>query len=337
MSPRSSDYPGTLTGFSGRIAEFYRRNRGTMSVVAPVVLLVVLVIVFTALNPRFLSWLNVFNLMRQSSVLLLVATATTFVIMMGSIDLSIGSVVTLCGVSTAALIRFQGFGVEVIAVTAMIGALCGLMNATLIVGARIPSFIATLGTMIVIDGAATWIGGGSNIMFRNPDLTWISSGALIWKIPNSGICALAIFAIAAFLGLRTKFGRHLYAIGAGERTSRLSGINVRATKFAAFTLSGVICGLAGFLLVARTSTGMAQMGEDLLLQSIAAVVMGGTALTGGVGGVHRTIVGVLVIAVLTNGLNIAGVHKYYQIIFTGLVVIIAVTVTLDRSKLAFVK
>jgi ribose/xylose/arabinose/galactoside ABC-type transport system permease subunit len=191
--------------------------------------------------------------------------------------------------------------------------------------------------MIIIDGIATWIGGGSNIMFRNEDLTWISSGAFIGQIPNSGICALAIFAIAAFVGLRTKFGRHLYAIGGGERTSRLSGINVRRVKVAAFTLSGVICGLAGFLLAARTSTGMAQMGEDMLLKAIAAVVMGGTALTGGVGGVHRTIIGVLVIAVLTNGLNVAGVHKYYQIIVTGLVVIIAVTLTLDRSKLAFVK
>jgi ribose/xylose/arabinose/galactoside ABC-type transport system permease subunit len=325
------------TEFFGGATDFYGKHRGAISVVAPILLLIVLIAVFTWINPRFLSWPNVFNLMRQSSVLLLVATGTTFVILMGSIDLSIGSVVTLCAISTAALIRFQGLGLEVIPIAALIGATCGLLNASLIVWARIPSFIATLGTMIVIDGAATWIGGGSNIMFRNPDLTWISSGALIWRIPNSIICALTIFVIAAFVGLRTKFGRHLYAIGAGERTSRLSGINVRATKFAAFTLSGVICGLAGFLLVARTSTGMAQMAEDLLLQSIAAVVMGGTALTGGVGGVHRTIIGVLVIAVLTNGLNVAGVHKYYQIIVTGLVVIMAVTLTLDRSKLAFVK
>jgi ribose/xylose/arabinose/galactoside ABC-type transport system permease subunit len=306
-------------------------------VLGPVILLLVLVAVFTAINPRFLSVPNVINLMRQSSVLLLVATGATFVIIMGSIDLSIGSVVTLCAVATAVLIRFYGFGVEVVFITALIGALCGLANASLIVGARIPSFIATLGTMIAIDGVATWLGGGSNIMFRSADMTWISSGALIGRIPNSGLCALAVFAIAAFVGLRTKFGRRLYAIGSGERTSRLSGINVRATKFSAFTLSGAICGLAGFLLVARTSTGMARMGEDLLLQAIAAVVMGGTALTGGVGGVHRTIVGVLVIAVLTNGLNVAGVHKYYQIVITGLIVIAAVTLTLDRSKLAFVK
>ena len=321
----------------GKMTDLYERNRTTISVVAPVVLLVVLVVVFTAINPRFLSWPNVFNLVRQSSVLLLVATATTFVILMGSIDLSIGSVVTLCGMSTAALVRFHGMGLEVIFVAALIGALCGLVNATLIVGARVPSFITTLGTMIVIDGIATWIGGGSNIMFRNPDLTWISSGKLIWKIPNSGIWALVIFGIAAFVGVRTKFGRHLYAIGGGERASRLSGINVHRIKFAAFTLSGAICGLAGLLLAARTSTGMAQMGEDLLLKAIAAAVMGGTALTGGVGGVHRTIIGVLMIAVLTNGLNVAGVHKYYQIIVMGLIVIVAVTLTLDRSKLGFVK
>lgn len=320
-----------------RILAFYERNRAIISIVAPILLLVLLVVIFTAINPRFLSWPNMFNLMRQSSVLLLVATATTYVILMGSIDLSIGSIVTLCGISTAVLVRFHDMGLMVILVAALIGAACGLVNASLIVGTRIPSFIATLGTMIVIDGIATWLGGGSNIMFRNADLTWISSGKMIWNIPNSGIWALAIFAIAAFVGLRTKFGRHLYAIGGGERTARLSGINVRRTKFMAFTLSGAICGLAGLLLAARTSTGMSGMGEGLLLQAIAAAVMGGTALTGGVGGVHRTLIGVLVIAVLTNGLNVAGVHAYYQIIVTGLVVIIAVTLTLDRSKLAFVK
>ena len=140
-----------------------------------------------------------------------------------------------------------------------------------------------------------------------------------------------------FLGLKTKFGRYMYAIGGGERVSLLSGIAVKRYKISAFAMSGFFCGLAGVLLVARTSTGTARMGEGLLLESIAAIVMGGTALSGGVGGVHRTIIGVLVIAILSNGLNVIGVHPYMQIIIKGLVVVMAVAMTLDRSKIEFVK
>jgi ribose transport system permease protein/putative xylitol transport system permease protein len=181
------------------------------------------------------------------------------------------------------------------------------------------------------------VAGGANVTFRNADLTWLASGKLIWEIPNSGLLALVIFAVAAFVGARSIFGRSLYAIGAGETTASLSGINVPRTQLAAFILSGTLCGIAGLLLVARTATGTARMGDDLLLDAIAAVVMGGTALSGGSGGVHRTILGVLVISVLKNGLNVAGVSPYVQICITGLIVIIAVTLTLDRSRLAFVK
>lgn len=319
-------------------AGFYERNRALMGVLVPLAFLVLLVVVFTLLNERFLSWVNVFNLMRQSSILLLVATGTTFVILMGAIDLSIGSIVTLVAIAAALLLRDAGLGAaEVVAVAAAIGAACGLINGVLTVYARVPSFVATLSTMIVFGGISTWVAGGANVTFRNPEMTWLASGKLIWQIPNAGLWALAVFAVAAFVGARSTFGRALYAIGAGSTAARLSGIDVPRTQMIAFVVSGILCGLAGLLLVARTSTGTARMGDDLLLEAIAAVVMGGTALSGGAGGVHRTILGVLVISVLKNGLNVAGVHPYVQICITGLIVIIAVTLTLDRSRLAFVK
>jgi Ribose/xylose/arabinose/galactoside ABC-type transport systems, permease components len=316
----------------------YARNRAMMGVLVPVLFLVLLVVAFTLLNDRFLSWVNLFNLMRQSSILLLVATGTTFVILMGAIDLSIGSIVTLVAITAALLLRDSGLGAaEVLLIGAAIGAACGLINGALVVYARVPAFVATLSTMIVFGGVSTWVAGGANVTFRNADMTWLASGKLIGQIPNSGLWALAIFAVAAFVGARSIFGRALYAIGAGETTARLSGINVPRTQMVAFVVSGVLCALAGLMLVARTSTGTARMGDDLLLEAIAAVVMGGTALSGGAGGVHRTILGVLVISVLKNGLNVAGVHPYVQICITGLIVIIAVTLTLDRSRLAFVK
>ncbi|WIW50568.2 ABC transporter permease (plasmid) [Bradyrhizobium sp. 62B] len=301
-------------------------------------LLIAMVIVFALINPRFLSWVNLFNLMRQSSILLIVSTGITFVILMGSLDLSVGAIVTLVAISSAVLIRdFELGAVNVTLLAAAIGSLCGLINATLVLRLRLPSFVATLGTMTILGGVSTWLSGGVNVFFRNPNLTWVASGSIIGRIPNAGILALFIFSLASFIGARSHFGRSLFAIGAGGVTARLSGINVLRTKAIAFVVSGMLCGIAGLLLVARTSTGTARMGDDLLLQAIAAVVMGGTALSGGSGGVHRTLIGVLVIAVLQNGLNIAGVHTYVQIMVTGLIVILAVTITLDRSRLAFIK
>ncbi|WOH80160.1 ABC transporter permease [Bradyrhizobium sp. BEA-2-5] len=322
-----------------RIAEqFHARYRPIINAAGPLLLLVAMVIVFALINPRFLSWVNLFNLMRQSSILLIVSTGITFVILMGALDLSVGAIVTLVAISSAVLIRDFDFGATGIAfAAAAVGALCGLMNAVLVLRLRLPSFVATLGTMTILGGISTWISGGVNVFFRSPDLTWFASGSIIGRIPNSGVLALLIFAAASFIGARSHFGRSLFAIGAGGVAARLSGIDVLRTKAIAFVVCGMLCGTAGLLLVARTSTGTARMGDDLLLQAIAAVVMGGTALSGGSGGVHRTLIGVLVIAVLQNGLNIAGVHTYIQIMVTGLIVILSVTVTLDRSRLAFIK
>ncbi|TCM76664.1 ABC transporter permease [Rhizobium sp. BK068] len=320
------------------ISTLYHRHRALVSTVGPVVLLLVMVAVFTAINPRFLSWINLFNLMRQSSILLVVATGISFVILMGAIDLSVGAIVTLVGVSSAVLMTQAGFGALPVALSALgIGALCGALNAVLVLKFRLPSFVATLGTMTIVSGISTWISGGVTVFFRSPELTWIASGALVGRVPNSGVLALMIFAAASFTGARSHFGRSLTAIGGGGVTARLSGISVVRTKALAFITSGLLCGTAGLLLVSRTSTGTAHMGDDLLLQAIAAVVMGGTALSGGSGGVHRTLTGVLVIAVFQNGLNIAGVHPYVQIMVTGMIVILSVTITLDRSRLAFIK
>lgn len=320
------------------VRQFCSRHRAIIHPGGPVLLLLTMVIVFTSINPRFLSWINLFNLMRQSSILLIVATGITFVILMGAIDLSVGAIVTFVAISLAVLIRDFGFSAgTIVFAAAAIGALCGLLNAILVLRLRIPSFVATLSTMAVIGGISTWISGGGNVFFRSPDLTWVASGSMIGRIPNSGILALLIFGVASFVGARSHFGRSLFAIGGGGVTARLSGIDVLRTKAIAFIASGMFCGIAGLLLVARTSTGTARMGDDLLLQAIAAVVMGGTALSGGSGGVHRTLIGVLVIAVLQNGLNIAGVHTYVQIMVTGLIVILSVTITLDRSRLAFIK
>lgn len=332
-----------LPGVVGKVGknvwskEVLRSKRIWIMVVVPVLILSLEVVVFTTYNPRFLSWYNVFNLMRQSSVLLLVSIGATFVIQMGSIDLSVGSLVSLVGIISAVLLKDFNLGLWVIPCAIITGLFCGLANGVIFVYGKIPSFLTTLGMMAILEGLCTVITGGHHIHIGNEAIRWMASGCLIWKFPNGGIWALAMYGIGIFVSFRTRFGRCIYAIGAGERAAYFSGISINRYKVQAFVLSGLFCGLAGFLQAARMSSGTVRMGEDLLLESIAAIVMGGTALSGGVGGVQRSIIGVLVIVILSNGLNVVGVHHYLQILIKGLVVIFAVALTLDRSRIEFVK
>jgi ribose/xylose/arabinose/galactoside ABC-type transport system permease subunit len=304
---------------------------------APIIGLLILVAVFWSMNERFLSLPNFYNILRQSSVLLIVATGLTFVILLGSIDLSVGAVVTLSALVTAIAIRDYQVGIfGAILTAAAVGIVCGAINGALVIVARVPSFVVTLGTLTALDGVSTWVSGGRNIIFSDEWVRWMASGMLS-GIPNVALWALLIFAIAAFVGLRTHVGRGIYATGAGTKAAVLAGYDVARLKFFAFVASGLMAGIAGLMMVARTSSGTPRMGEGLMLDAIAAVVIGGTALSGGAGGVYRTIIGVIIISVIKNGLNVVGVHPYLQIVISGLLVIVAVALILNRDRLMFVK
>lgn len=303
----------------------------------PVFAMAVLIMIFWSVNERFLSYPNFLNILRQSSVLLIVATGLTFVIILGSIDLSVGAIATLSALISAIVVRDSGFGaLGAMAAAIAIGALCGVLNGALVVLGRIPSFVATLGTMTAIGGVSTSITGGRNIMFNDAWMRWLALGSPL-GLPNIAVVALLLFGLAAFIGLRTHIGRGIYAVGAGTRAAILAGYDVVRLKFFAFVVSGILAGIGGMMLVARTSSGETRMGDSLMLDALAAVVIGGTAISGGAGGVHLTILGVLVIAVVDNGLNVIGVHPYLQIAISGLLVIAAVAVLIDRERLHFVK
>ena len=314
------------------------RQKSLLRTLLPIVVIALLLLIFYVINPRFLSTANVLNLLRQSAVLLIVASGLTFVILLGSIDLSIGAIVTFAAIVTAMLLKFtESPAWLALLAGAGAGALIGLLNGLLVVVGRIPSFVATLGTMTMLGGATVWLTGGRNVLFRDEFMRWIASGKILGNIPNVALWALVIFAIAAFVSARSHLGRAILATGAAPTTTMLSGFNIARIKVMAFVLSGAAAGIGGILMVARTSAGTIRMGDDLLLDGIAAVVIGGTALSGGNGGVHRTIIGVVIIAIVKNGLNIAQVHPYMQTVVTGLIVISAVALTLDRTRLAFVK
>jgi ribose transport system permease protein/putative xylitol transport system permease protein len=303
----------------------------------PFVMLFGLLITFSLTTDRFLTEANLLdNVAKNAVTLLLVALAGTFPILQQSIDLSVESMVLLTGVVTVVLISQFGLGLLAIPLAIGVGMLAGLFNGIIFTKLKVPSFLVTLGTLSVMAGVGKIITGGSTITFRNPAIRTISNGE-IFGIPNLVLWGLLIYLGTIVLAFRTKFGRYCFALGENERVVELAGAKVDRYKIYPFVLSGLLCGTAGVLLTLRISSASPNIGSGLMLPSIAAIVMGGTALTGGVGGPHRTILGVLVIAVLNNGMNLLGIDSFVQEIILGLVVVGAVALSIDREKIDVVK
>lgn len=307
------------------------------SVYLPLAGILLLVVLFAIFAPGFFQESTLYSILRESSVLLTVAVGLTFVVMIGSIDLSVGATVTFSGL-IAATIAAQGSWLTAIGAGLLAGAAVGALNGILFAYAKVPSFLATLGVGLIVGGLSLGFVGGRpvQVLFNHAFLD-VSQGQLIGQLPNLALWALLLWGLISWVGLRTRFGRYVYAIGGAEAVSGLAGIPTRRVKFYALTLAGAFAGIAGVLLTSRIGAATPDMGARITLDAIAAVVMGGTALTGGVGGVHRTILGVLVITILSVGLNIMGTEPYLQDIIQGVVVILAVAITLDRAKLTILK
>ncbi|MFJ5760634.1 ABC transporter permease [Neobacillus sp. NPDC093182] len=314
----------------------WRTDRTNLKgVFLPIITLAILMMVFTFLNENFLSSNNLSNLLREMSILLVVALAGTIVILIGSIDLSVGAIVTLSG--TISAFTIPSLGVGAVGVAMLVGLVAGLINGVVFTAFRIPSFLVTLGMLSAFTGLSNFISNGRPILFSNAQFSSLSQGMLIPGIPNLFLFSIICFIVMVFITSRTVFGRNVFAVGGGEKVAELSGIKVKRLKVLVFMISGVLCGLAGALLTARIGAGTPRAGDPYLLDSIAAAVIGGTALSGGIGGPHKTIIGVLVITVLSNGMNITGIHPYIQDMIKGIVVIAAVAATIDRSKFSLTK
>jgi ribose transport system permease protein len=260
----------------------------------------------------------------------------TFVIMLGGIDLSIQSMASLASVIVALTVADYGYGAFALAIG--IGAAAGLLSGLAHVRLKIPSFIATLAMGGVLYSSALVLSGERSITLADAErvyLTWITGNAL--GIPNVIVIGLVVLIFAHVLQSRTRFGRYSAAIGAGEPAAYASGVKVSRQKVIAFVLSGGFAALAGVVLAGRLASGSPTLAAELLLPSIAAVVVGGTAITGGVGSIWRTLVGALIISVVRIGMTFLGVNIFAQNIVFGVVLIAAVAITIDRSKIPIVK
>ncbi|MGV8987266.1 MAG: ABC transporter permease [Cypionkella sp.] len=310
------------------------RLAATLRGAFPVLMLVVLCLGFGLMSDRFLSVNNALIVMQQSAVLLVAAVAMTFVIVSGSIDLSVGSVVAVSALAAASL--SASLGAFAIVPAMLVGLACGAINGLLFAYGKIPSFIVTLGTLVIFRGVVLLFTKGAPVSISDPAFLAVYAGRT-WGMPNAVLIALVVTGLAAVVFNQTVFGRELRAVGGGERVALLSGISVAQVKFGVFLLCGLLCGIAGLLQSARTMAATAQLAQGLELDVIAAVVVGGTPLTGGIGRIRGTILGVLIIAILSNGMNMTGIDPYLQNIVKGFVLILAVFLTIDRSKIQIIK
>jgi ribose transport system permease protein len=293
--------------------------------------LILLCIVIGAIIPVFRSSRNIFNVLRQVSITGIVAVGITFVIITGGIDISVGSIVALSGVVAAMSLK-AGFGVAPSIILALLsGMLAGLLNGTLISYGKIMPFVATLGTMSVIRGVTLIIVNGQAIWELPDEFLNIGTGYTL-GIPIPVIITLLIYIGGQILLKRFTFGRYTLAIGGDEESARLSGVAVRRIKLMTYVLCGLLSAVAGVVLAARLGSGQPSTGTGYELIAIAAAVIGGNSLSGGKGTVLGTFIGVLILGVVGNALNLLGVAGFYQIVVSGSIVLIAALADAVRKK-----
>lgn len=309
-------------------------SREKVSRFFPLLLLLSLCIAFSMMSQRFLTIGNSMIIAQQAVVLLVTALGMTFVIVAGSIDLSVGAVVALSAL--AAAMTSSAMGPFAIVPACLVGLFCGLLNGIVIAKGKVPSFIVTLGAMVIYRGIVLLFTRGAPVSIEDEQFLNLYAGRTL-GVPHSALIALIFVALCAVILNLTVFGREVKAVGGGERVARLTGIQIDRVKIGMFALLGLLCGVAGLLQSSRAMAATAQLGEGLELDVIAAVVVGGTPLTGGIGSIQGTILGVFIITILSNGMNMVGVDPYLQNIVKGLVMVASVFITIDRRKIGIIK
>jgi ribose transport system permease protein len=290
--------------------------------------------------PTFLTRQNLFNVANQITVVAILAIGMTLVIITAGIDLSVGSLIALSAVIATALIQNFAGGTEasaaaLVACSLIAIAACGLVGAfsgVMVAGFRIPPFVATLAIMQVASGLAFIMARGGSIYEVPDSFTWLGRGISLFSIPNAVVLMLLLYLAAHVLMTRTTLGRRIYAVGGNPEAARLSGVSVGAVLIFVYAFSGVMAGLGGVLMASQLKSGAPVYGLSYELYVIAAVVVGGTSLSGGEGRIFGTLIGVLIIAVIQNGMNLTGVESYSQKVVLGLVILGAVLLDMLKRR-----
>ncbi len=319
------------TRFKNGVVKYFKDNIG---IIIALLAMFIFLTLFPTTRSTFLTPKNMFNILRQNASNLFLATGMTMVIILGGIDLSVGSVIALSGVVAAGCVVNFGLPEAVgFAAAILVGALVGLFNGFIICKTDIPPFIVTLASMNITKGIALVLTGGAPIRCMTDAFKFPGAG-YVGPVPTPVILMVVIFIIAAMLINKTQFGRHIYAVGGNVQAAKFSGISVEKVKFIVYAYTGVMAGIAGVVIASRLYSGQPTAGDGAEMDAIASVVVGGTSMSGGSGRIGGTLIGVLIIGVLNNGLNLMGVDSNFQYIVKGLVILLAVYVDFLRNKKA---
>lgn len=314
--------------FAGVIRQAKRRRIENLG------LYFVTLIIFVLLSfasPYFLTSTNLFDVLRQSTFVLIIALGATFVIMTGGIDLSVGAILGLsAGVTSVILLRTDGSTFLGVAGGLLAGVLCGLVNGLLITRLRVTDFISTLATLSAFRGILYMMTDGVPFAkFANPTFSFLGRG-MVGPVPFPVIITVVLFLLLNYVMKQTPFGRYVLATGSNREAARLSGVQTDQIKLWVYVISGACCALAGILLGSRLSSVPPDLGQGYELSAIAAVVIGGTALSGGRGSISGTVLGAIMIAMISNGLILLNVDPFYQFVVNGVLIVVAVA--LNRSR-----
>ncbi len=311
-----------------------------LKLLIPVATLLLLCLAVAMFNPRFLSSSNMLVIGKQVAILLVAGIGQTFIILSGGIDLSVLGIMSMSSLTLSLLVENVktpfDLGLFAIPIALLVGAAFGFINGILHTKTKIPSFMVTLGTGYIGSGLAVIIYKGRPIKILDPTIRGLTIGNT-FGIPNIILISLGMFIIGILILKYTRLGRYIYAIGGDEVRLRLVGVSVEKYKVMMFTLAGLFFGTAGVLIASRTGAGTAKIEPQFLLYVVASVVIGGTALTGGIGHVWQTLVGALILTVLGNGLILMRANPFIQDAIIGAVTIVAVALTLDRIKIGIIK
>ena len=299
----------------------------------------ILAAILSVSNEFFLTPGNISNVLLQTSINGVLAVGMTFVILTGGIDLSVGSVVALAGIvsasfattSSTAAIYGAPYPVSIALVVGVaVGVVCGALSGLIVSYFSVPAFVTTLGMLSAARGLTLIYGGGRPVPALTPEFRWIGTGHVL-GVPAPVMILAIVFGLAWWTLTRTRFGRYIYAVGGNAHAAKTSGIDVVRIRFAVYVISAGLAGLAGMLLSARTGSALPQAGIAYELDAIAAVVIGGTSLSGGVGRITGTLIGALIIGVMNNGLDLMGIQSYYQQVLKGALIVGAVMLDQKRS------
>jgi len=300
------------------------KTLGSLKEFMMLIILLLMIVILSFLSPNFAKLNNFINIFKQTAINGILAVGMGCVILTGGFDLSVGSIVGLSGVIAALLAQGDTPIIIPIVCAIGIGGLAGLLNGALVSYLKIPAFVVTLGTQNFIRGLTYIASGGKPVFGVNRAYERIAGTNILGRVPLLVVYYLIIVLLIAFILQKTVYGRHIYTVGGNAEAAAVSGINVKRIKLSVYAIAGLLSGVAGMLLTSRTVSGSPTTGDGYELDAIAAVVIGGFSLDGGVGKWYGMLIGALVLSVLSNGLDIMGVASYFQYLIKGVIMVVAV-------------